>query len=288
MEGQTPVKTQARPLGNDSGAIPNYTLVVGVDAHHLRQLARVWPTWIKHKPSLLEHPVVAFYDNTVNEEELATVLKEPCEKGKLATISWPWVDVDYNGNGFDKWSNPQREKMLSGFVHVGAIVRTPYWLKLDTDVVAVSTDDWIDPEWFVGNPAIVAQPWSYTKPADQILKLDEWVHAHQGNLLELSSLLPLNLRPNPGSDIVRHKRIISWCGFFSTELAKQCAKYAQATVGPCRLPVPSQDGYMFYVATRLGLSVVRPQMKSRGWEHWSTFVNIEKAVERSLHGIETT
>jgi hypothetical protein len=274
----------------DSMGTPDYTLVVGVDAKHLRQLAQVWPTWIKHKPSLLDHPMIAFYDESVKEEELAEVLKESNDRKKLATIGWPWQYVDYDGDGLSKWENPQREKMLSGFVYVSsACVKTPYWLKLDTDVVATGMDDWIDPEWFKwyqGDPAIVAQPWGYTKPADQMLKLDEWVKRSGNDLHELNSFPPLKLVPNPGSEQVCHKRIISWCGFFSTDLSKVCVDYAMRTVGPCRLPVPSQDGFMWYVAERMGLPIIRSQMKSRGWEHWTTFENIEKAVERSLHGIK--
>ena len=51
-------------------SMPDYTLVVGVDDYHLRQLSYTWPTWRKCKPSLLEHPMIVFYDREQVQEEI--------------------------------------------------------------------------------------------------------------------------------------------------------------------------------------------------------------------------
>jgi len=253
----------------------DYTLVVGVDAHHLHQLEWTWPTWRKNKPSLLKQPMVAFFDrDQLTADQVGMVIDHPC----LKIGPWPPVGVRYPG-GNDKWTNAQRYRMLAGFVHVPARhVVTDYWLKLDTDVVATGNDDWIDDGWFKGDPAIVAQSWSFTKPADQMLKLDEWANGSQW----FPNRPPLNLVPREGSERLGHKRIISWCGFFHTRDTKRASTMAVDTCGEGMLPVPSQDGFLWYVVTRLGLAVKRVDMKCRGFEHWSAMFNIKAASMRAL------
>ena len=173
--------------------------------------------------------------------------------------------------------------MLAGFVHVPTVhVDTSYWLKLDTDVVATGNDDWVDDCWFEGDPAIVAQPWGFTKPADQVLKLDEWVLNNAEKLYDLVCEPALCLTPNEGSDRVRHKRIISWCGFFHTHFTWSASTWAENTCGVGKLPVPSQDGYLFYLAKRLDFGIKRVQMKKLGFEHWSTMFNVKQAAERAM------
>jgi len=255
----------------------DYTLVCGVDDKHLRQLALTWPTWRKWKPSLLEHPMLVFYDYAqVSEARVRAVVDHP----DLHVIAWtPSVEEFRGWEQEGRFGDPQRYKMLAGFVHVaGLFVNTDYWLKLDTDVVATGMDDWIDPIDFSGSPAIVAHRWSFTKPADQMARLDWWAK----DVPEFIGHDPLNLKPAPGADRVGHSRIISWCGFFLTEFTQLCSRLAIDWAGHNMLPVPSQDGYMWYVATRMGLGVKRINAKNRGWEHWSTEQNILKAVVRAM------
>ena len=257
--------------------IPDYTLVCGVDRKHLKQLHWVFPTWARRKPSLLSHPMLVFYDL---EQLSGEIVEELVPHPNLTTVPWPPAGVTYSG-GSDKWSDPQRHKMFAGFVHVAAgYVETDYWLKLDTDVVAVGDDDWIDPDWFAEGPAVVSQAWGYTKPPGQMIELDEWV---KRNPVYLGSFrLPLNLAPGPGADRLRHRRIISWCAFFGTAFTAMCAGLADLTCGEGQLPVPSQDGYMWYMAARAGLPIVRTNMKALGWEHWTAERNIREAVERAM------
>lgn len=266
--------------------IPDYTLVIGVDARHLRQLCWTWPTWMRHKRSLLEHPILAFYDETqVKPEMVQGVMLEAHRARVLRLVAWPpdCCFLDYGPEGKDKWTDPQRYKMLCGFVHVGATVDTPYWLKLDTDVVAAGMDDWFDPRWFDGEPAIVSHPWSFTKPADQMLKLDAWVAENADRLpRQLTSAEPLRLEPRPGWERLKHQRIISFCGFFRTDLTKAAAACAEATIAPYQMPVRSQDGYLWYMATRLGLPVVRANMKRLGFQHWSGDRNVEKYAKEAM------
>jgi hypothetical protein len=253
----------------------DYTLVVGVDQRHLRQLAWTWPTWRRHKPSLLDHPMLAFHDESVTVDQVRSVVDHP----KLATVPWPPEGTIYPGMSGGKWSDPQRYKMLAGFVYVPTkFVMTQYWLKLDTDVVATGQDDWVEERWFDGQPAIVSHPWSFTKPPDQIDVLDRWADRYGLNLPRPS----LHISPKPGADRVGHKRVISWCGFFKTSFTARAAALAQFTCGCNLLPVPSQDGFLWYIAQRLGLGVERVQMKRRGWQQWSTDGNVRRYSEEAI------
>lgn len=260
------------------GSIPDFTTVTGVDRKHLRQLAMTWPTWRRHKSqTILRNPLVVFHERTqVRAEEVRSV----CDHPHLTTVAWPPEGQSFYGDNSSKWESVDRHKMLAGFVYVPAssVVATPYFLKLDTDAVATGVEDWIDAAWFADDPAIVAPPWGFTRPADQMLRLDAWA-----NDLELfKGTQPLGLAPRPGEDRVCHPRIGSWCAFFNNEFNRLCAMAALESVGSYQLPVASQDGFLFYAATRLGRRVVRPRMKARGWDVWSTEGNIARAVQRSM------
>jgi len=265
--------------------LPDFTIVVGVDERHLRQLAWTWPTWKKHKPSLLSRDMLIFYDREqVNEQSIRSIVDHP----RLSLYPWPSSGVTYQGVAGDKWSNPQRYKMLSGFVHVPAnAVRTPYFLKLDTDVVATDLDNWIDPNWFHSDPAIVSHPWTFTKPPDQMDKLDYWAETNCDVLPRLP-IGPLELHPQLGASRLGHGRIISFVGFFDVEFTRLCAEAASLTCGRYQLPVPSQDGFAFYMAQRLGRPIVRTNMRGLGFSQWSNDSNVQKHAEEAMaHGIET-
>ena len=268
----------------------DYTLVVGVDDWHFRQLCLTWPTWKKHKPSLLEHPMVIFNYHRVNlpPETPTELILEKIDHPHLKVVRWPIkglsVDEEADWNKENKFGSPHREVMLSGFVYVPALfVNTKYWFKLDTDVVATGNDNWIDPSWFKNDPAIVAHRWTFTRPPDQILKMDAWVEKNKDKLpASVTENEPLKLAPPPGWDRVGHKRIISWCGFFDTEWTFQMSSLTQQEDERYRLPVPSQDGYLWYMAKRMGRGIVRVNMKSLGWQHWHTWGNVEKHAREAM------
>ena len=253
------------------------TLVIGVDKKHLEQLAMVWPTWMKWKPSIFNHPIIIFYDHT---QVLCSDIYKITKDQIVQVVPYPVDKIDYffpyDGTRF---TDSQRCKMLSGFVYVaGTYVETPYWLKLDTDVVATGQDDWIDSKWFEDDPAIISHPWTFTKPPNQMMLLDEWAEGREG----FEGTEPLNLMPQPGSDRVGHKRIISWCSFFQTDFTRMCVRNAIQEDGRFHMPCPSQDGYMWWTAARLGLPIERSNMKRRGWQQWNCMSNIEKHSKISL------
>lgn len=265
----------------------DYTTVIGVDDSHVEKLGLVWQTWKRHKPSLFDHPLIAFVDSSISDSALMEVVRITKDHPDHLLMVWPYENVTYPGDPNDKWTRPQRYKMLAGFVHVPArMVETTYWLKLDLDTVATGQDDWINLDWFSGLPAIVSHPWGYTKPANQMLELDEWFARHAYHIRtewpNYPKTPPLGLRPKTGSSMVKHKRIISWCAFFNTEFTRHCSDMANRFCGKGKLPVPSQDGYLWYMAKRGDFGVVRANMKRRGWQHKSTNKNVRKAVEEAL------
>lgn len=260
----------------------DYTLVLGLDAKHLDQFRMVRETWWRHKPSLWRVPWVIFYDKEqIDSKEIRLAV---CHEN-LVTVPWPINDLKYKGIEEGKWGSSQRYKMLAGFVHVSAaVVRTTYWLKVDVDSVAMGMDDWIQDEWFEDEPTIVCHPWGYTKPPDQMMRLDRWVEENKEKLRVLSEKEPLNLAPKPGAELIKHKRIISWCSFWKTSFTRVASYLASVTCGSGMLPVSSQDGYLWYCAKRLKLGIVRPNMKDHGWAHRSSMKGIQGAVLESLEG----
>jgi hypothetical protein len=229
--------------------IPDFTTVCAVDARTVDQLHMVWPTWRRHKPELLDHSMVLVCDGEVPDwERRLAWLDHP----NRLIIPWKWP--------YGRHDVTQRERMLTAFVHVPPrVVCTSYWLKLDTDAVASNPTAWIEEEWFRDTPAIVAAPWGYTKPAHFLTALEAWANAHPG----LSDTFPLNLDIDPQRETYRHRRIGSWIAFINTTWSATVAAYA-----PDRLPVPSQDTYHWYCATRMGRTVRRVQFKALGWNNW--------------------
>lgn len=227
------------------------TTIVGVDQQHLEELRCTWPTWRRHRPELLTWPLLLICDGDRSrahwERELAF--------------------VDHPGKRIERWCTPagdQREKMLNGLVFCAAeCVETPYYLKLDTDAVATSGGPWLEPSWFQGDaagrsPAFVASPWGYTKPADAIDRLDAWADGVEA----FASFPPLEIHPQPGSRLVRHRRITGWCFLGQTEFTRRAAESCGG-----RLPVPSQDTFLWYCAARRREPFLVQHMKRFGWSH---------------------
>ena len=146
-------------------------------------------------------------------------------------------------------------------------------------MVATGYDNWIEDFWFEDNPAIIAHPWSFTKPPEQMLRLNQWA----STLPVLGMPVP-GLVPTPGSDRLAHQRIISWCGFFNTEFTRKAAGLANLACGIYQLPVPSQDGYLWFMAKWLGWPIVRASMKNRGWTQWSADFNVKRYAEEAMRG----
>lgn len=275
------------------GRILDFTVVLGCDAKHVEKLALCWENWRRNRPTLFCRDIIIFVDSDAAATSVCDIVKPDGDRIKV--VAWE-PNGDWESDG-SRWTDPQRQKMLAGFVHIPAryVHNTEYWLKLDLDVIAktVHDDSWIKQRWFRTNPAIVGHRWGYTKPAHQMQSLDMWVEAygHREEMQLLATSPPLNIRPKEeDAGAVSHPRIISWCAFFRTDFTKQCSNWAHLTSvkqvsgeylteRSDELPVPSQDGFMWYCAQRLRQEVLRLNMKRDGqWIHKSTLKGMKEAL----------
>lgn len=243
------------------------TTIVGVDDRHLAELKLVWPTWKRHRPEILRHKLLLMCDANRTREEWGRALRFVDHPDKELVL-WDLPNVD------------QREKMLSSLVYGAARhVKTAWYLKLDTDAVAVEPGPWLQPAWFEPAldgrlPVFITSPWRYTKPPDAIDRLDHWAES----VPELRSYPPLEIHPKPGWSRVSHPRIISWCFFGNTAWTREIAAYCEE-----RLPVPSQDTFLWYCAARRGDFFRRIRMASFGWRHIGCRGRLRAASATALH-----
>lgn len=224
----------------------DFTTFIVVDKEHLRELKVVWPTWATYRPEILRQPLLVAYD-------AVSVRKNELDFLQHADVKFfPW---DYN-------APTQRAKMLAAFILLPNLIKTPWYLKLDTDCFAERADPgWCSSLFIKDNPVFVASPWSYTKPATAIQQLDDWGD-HQS---ELSSFPRLNLVFEANSKLVKTPgRIISWCFFGNTGWCQQQAHLFSRGGMP---PIYSHDTYLWYVALRTKRFYRTVRMKNFGWSH---------------------
>jgi len=243
---------------------PNFTVCVAVDARTIQQLEQVFPTWMRFRPGLRDRPWVAICDTTAHKLDWWQGRLGKLKLPNLSRIGWCWGQ-----------HLKQRERMLTGFVAVPPLTaQTPYWLKIDTDVVATSDSPWPRPEWFDGEPAIISNAWGYTKPADWPQRLDRWA----ADIAELKDGPPLDLPPPaPGQETIGHRRMVSWCAFFRTDFTKLCARLMGQ-----RLPVPSEDTFHWYIAQRLGETLCPINMQKHGWATRHSEKGRKKLIEEVM------
>jgi hypothetical protein len=228
------------------------TLVLGVDAGHLEELRWAWASWLQFKPEILQMPLLVFYDAEQMTPDQATFLmRHPA----IRWVPWAWTG-----------GRNQREKMITGFVHISATeVTTPWYLKLDTDTMATREGPWLEPAWFNPDshgrlPVFIASKWPYTKPRYAMDLLDDW----GDSIPPLSEHPRLNLPYSSESNVIRHQRIISWFFIGNTEWTRAVYRW----LGPeKRLPLPSQDTFLFYCAARQRQHYIRKRIGHYGWAH---------------------
>lgn len=218
------------------------TFVTAVDKKYLEKLKRNYGSW-RSMLNMDSYPLIVFYSEVTEDEVRRVVSSE-----KATFIQWG-VEAD-----------SQREKMLSAFVFGAAEhVKTPFWAKLDADVHAgkqegrcltLLEDDWYEQD-------VVGHRWGFTRPKGGhwpkhwLNTLDEWWESRTGEK-------PLFPQLEPGARF-SHKRISSFLCFHRTEKVKELAEMCGG-----KLPVPSHDTVLWYVAHRLGWKMKRANMKAKG------------------------
>ena len=204
-------------------AQPDATIVTACDPAYVEKLRLTFPTWERHK-QITRYPIIVFVQGMALDDDRLAFLKHP----SVRLIPWEFP------------VESQREKMLSAFVFgVARHVRTPWWLKLDADAYATDATPLITEE--MKRYSLYGHRWGYSF-AEHIRTLDVWAGEHP----------ELKAAPIFDSSRVRgrryyHRRTASFVQLEKTALTRTAVR-----LGGDRLPVPSQDTYLFYLATLLG------------------------------------
>jgi hypothetical protein len=243
-----------------------FTIVVAIDEEHARQFELSWPTWRAHRPQMANWPLLLLCDGVRPAAYWQERLKF-ADHPKRLLVAWNQPGVS------------QREKMLTGLT-LGALphITTPWFVKLDTDVIAFPNDAWPRERWLTANergelPAFIASPWGYTKPGAWLARLDDWAQT----VPELKRRPPLPVKAAVEAEIVAHPRVISWCFIGNTAWCRRFASYCGD-----RLPVPSHDTYLWYCAERQRVFYRKIRMGRHGWKHLSCSQKLRKAAFESL------
>ena len=229
-----------------------FTTVVAVDERHQHELKYAWKTWEKMKPEITQAKTVLIVDSAEVDLNNNPFIDFILQKKNVEVFKWnpaPGLYAD------------QREKMLTSFFPAMNLVKTKWYLKIDTDCIAVNNDvNWLDPEFYKDDPVFVSNPWGYTKPNNTFDIMDEW-----GDKFDLLNNFPaLKLPYNKDSDLVRHERIISFVYFGLSDWTKQMMTMCEKD-GNFKLPFPSQDTYMWYCAARRKELFKRVKYKKKDW-----------------------
>jgi len=255
------IKNEVDPTTNTyNNEAPNYkntTVVTACDPKYVECLKLTYPTWIKYK-NINQFPMIVYVNGFLDNDSRLNFLRQ---YKNVKIIHWDMHNVDNH-----------REKMLSCFVFGPARdVTTKYWLKLDADAYATNTKPILQND--MSQYAICGHKWKYTKPYQWIGQLNEW-SINKG----------LGFVHNIDENNIKHKRYYhnrtnSFVQLHSTEFIKEAAKLAGD-----RLPVPSQDTYLWYVAEGLGRPIKRYNFKKyTGIFNKKTPQQIKDVISKTLN-----
>jgi hypothetical protein len=230
-------KKNIEEINDNSISRNNTTIVTAIDTKYIDYLKIVLPNWIKYK-SVDKFPMIVYINgfNKKTYQELNFLTRY----SNIEIIEWDMKNAE-----------SQREKMLSSFV-LGAArdVKTKYWLKLDVDLFMNNYSNLVE-NWMY-DYCLVGHKWGYTKPAEWVKKLDEWSEAN--NYFDTTN--HMFEEKNVNKNKYWHKRLQSIVQLHRSDFVRYAANLADE-----RLPVPSHDTYLWYVAVRSGLPVKRHNFK---------------------------
>lgn len=242
---------------NDNDEYPNYTnttIVTACDPKYVECLKVTFPTWIKYK-NILKFSIIVYINGLQENDSRLAFLRN---HKNIRLIQWEMQNADSH-----------REKMLSAFVFGPARdVKTKYWLKLDADAYAIDSREILDKS--MGLYDIVGHKWSYTKPTEWINILNNWSCDKK-----LNFQYPID-KSKISNNKYYHHRTNSFIQLHSTEFTKQAAELADG-----RLPIPSQDTYLWYVASALNKKIYRYDFKRKcGIYNKKTTEQIKNAIQQ--------
>ena len=246
------------------------TLVVAIDREYSEKFLWTYQTWIKFKPEIRQMPIMVIYEGMDGPHVVSRSERYPYTQSTMNHMAI-LERVGHPDVQFVEWDHAgpfasQREKMLTSLViSPSEYVKTPWYLKLDADTFAKDSSPWLLDEWFLPEngklPAFIASPWGYTKPANLLDVLDDW----GDNVQSLVGTKRLNIPYEPNATRVCSSRMASWVMFGNAKWLKEVVKSCPDR----KLPVPSQDTFLYYIAARRGDFYRRAKMKRYGWDHIS-------------------
>ena len=214
------------------GKSQNVTIVTAVDPTYLPILKETFPNWKRYK-NIDAYPVLVFVNGLdLNGKELDFL--------RLPNVTMmPWDEFC-----MDKVDS-HRELMLSAFI-LGAAehVKTDYWLKLDADSYATDNRPFITEEMKKYN--FFGHRWGYSK-VDHIRRLDEWSKNCWHPKIKNAPPMINEGRIDENRFFHNRRRTISFIQLHKTRFTRYCVK----VFGRKRLPAPTQDTTMFYIADRI-------------------------------------
>jgi len=221
------------------------TVVTAVNEKYLGKLVANYPKWMQTE-GIMEYPMIVFVNGIDPKDERLCFLRN-----NVTVIPWDMKEYAHT-----------RELMLTSFV-LGAAkhVKTKWWMKLDGDTTPKPTKNpfgykLIFPEESWVKDTLTGHRWGYTKPGSFLVTLEKWANAHPA-FEGTTQVFPADEIPNiQAQKRYGHSRIASYICLQSTEFTRFCASLAGE-----RLPVPSHDTYMWYVAKRLGKPILRCNFK---------------------------
>jgi hypothetical protein len=164
-----------------------------------------------------------------------------------------------------KWSKPEcdtvKEEMLSAFVFgVHEHVKTKYSVKIDCDTHLKEYDEFVLPRKYRRN-VITAHKWRYTKCKSDpeyeetgyhwFDRLADWAEQLE-DFVDTQHQYERNIEDRRYG----HKRVASFCCIqkqaFIAHVVDMCNR---SGIRKGRMPIPSHDTFLFYVAQRLGRGI---------------------------------
>jgi lipopolysaccharide biosynthesis glycosyltransferase len=211
------------------GVVNDVTIVTACDEFYVDILRETFPNWQKYK-KIDEYPVIVFVHGIPLDDDRLEFLRLP----NVTLVPWSMDNVDNH-----------REEMLSAFVFGAAEnVKTDFWMKLDADSYATDARPLIT-EDMKKYDAFCGHKWGYSRP-DHIRQLDEWAKGHWKPKLKRAQPMINEGRIEGRRFYHNVKRTISFVQLHKTKFTKFCVSLLRER----RLPAPTQDTFMFYVANR--------------------------------------
>lgn len=257
---QPSVETQKEVLINgfshtflDSPVAQKVTTVTACDEKYVELLQQTFPNWIRFK-KIDQSPILVFVNGMEIADKRLDFLRIKPAYADIRLVRWE--------RGIDGApdTDDHRELMLSAFVlGTARHVKTPFWLKLDSDSFATDDRPLVKENDF--KFAFIGHRWGYSWEK-HIRALDNWAESRKDIKWVKPPMYPRGSVSGRRFYHNDRKRTISFVQLQSTEFTRMCANLAGN-----RLPAPSHDTYLFYLADRLDLPIGTDNYKKhRGFD----------------------